>query len=67
MQLIFLVNMKYAWVVPSKDKSGISIVNAFQKTISKRRKPNKIWNDQCGELYNNSFKFFLRINNTEMY
>ena len=24
---------KYAWVVPLKDKSGISIVNAFQKIL----------------------------------
>ena len=31
---------KYAWVVPLKDKRGISIVNAFQKIISKGRKPN---------------------------
>ena len=33
---------KHAWVVPLKDKKGISIVNAFQKIISKGRKPNKI-------------------------
>ena len=33
---------KYAWVVPLKDKRGISIVNAFQKIISEGRKPNKI-------------------------
>ena len=26
---------KYAWVVPLKDKRGISIVNAFEKIISK--------------------------------
>ena len=31
----------YAWVVPLKNKRGITIVNAFQKIISKR-KPNKI-------------------------
>ena len=31
---------KYAWLVPIKDKKGISIVNAFQKIISKGRKPN---------------------------
>ena len=36
---------KYAWVVPLKDKGGISIVNAFQKIISKGRKPNKTWID----------------------
>ena len=33
-----------AWVVPLKNKKGISIINAFQKIINKSaRKPNKIW------------------------
>ena len=58
---------KYAWVVPLKDKRGISTVNAFQKIISKGRKPNKIWVDQSGEFYNKLFKTFLKINNIEMY
>ena len=58
---------KYAWVVPLKDKRGITIVNAFQKIISKGRKPNKIWVDQSGEFYNKLFKRFLKINNIEMY
>ena len=26
---------KYAWIIPLKDKKGTSIVNAFQKIISK--------------------------------
>ena len=58
---------KYTWVIPLKDKKGISIVNTFQKIVSQRRKPNKIWVDQGGELYNNLFKRFLKINNIEMY
>ena len=58
---------KYAWVVPLKDKQGTSIVNTFQKIISKGRKSNKILVDQCSEFYNNSFKDFLKINNIEMY
>ena len=58
---------KYMLVVPLKDKRGISIVNAFQKIISKGRKPNKIWVDQGSEFYNQSFKDFLKINNMEMY
>ena len=41
---------RYAWVVPIKDKRGITIVNAFQKLISKVHKPNKIWVDQGGEF-----------------
>ena len=57
----------YAWVVPLKDKKGTSIVNAFQKIISKGRKPKKIWVDQGSEFYNNYFKKFLKINNIEMY
>ena len=52
---------KYAQVVPIKDKKRVSIVNAFQKIISKGRKPNKIWVDQGSEFYNNSFKDFLKI------
>ena len=58
---------KYVWVVLIKDKKVTSIVNAFQKIISKGRKPNKIWVDQGSEYYNNSFKDFLKINNIEMY
>ena len=58
---------KYAWDIPLKDKKGTSIVNAFQKVISKERKPNKIWVDEGSEFYNQSFKDFLKINNIEMY
>ena len=58
---------KYAWVIPIKDKKGTSIVNAFQKIISKGRKPTKIWVDQGSEFYNQFFKDVLRINNIEMY
>ena len=50
-----------------KNKSGISIINAFQKIISKGRKPSKIWTDQGGEFYNNLFKRFSKISNIEMY
>ena len=59
---------KYAWVVPLKDKNGISIVNAFQKILKESdRKPNKIWVDKGSEFYNNSFKKWLKDNDTEMY
>ena len=59
---------KYAWVVPLKDKRGISNANAFQKILdSSNRKPNKIWVDQGGEFYNKIFERFLKINNIEIY
>ena len=57
---------KYAWVIPIKNKKGVSIVKAFQKIISKGRKPNKIWVDQGSKFYNIFFKDFLKTNNIEM-
>ena len=49
---------KYAFVVPLKDKKGISVVNAFNKIIkqSNSAKPNKIWVDEGGEFYNHAFQ-----------
>ena len=49
---------KYTWVIPIKDKKGMSIVNTFKKIISKR-KPNRIWVDQGSEFFNKSFKDFF--------
>ena len=48
---------KYAWVVPLKDKKGVTIVDSFQNILNgSRRKPNKIWVDQGSEFYNSPFK-----------
>ena len=59
---------KYAFVIPLKDKKGISIVNAFDKIIKQsNRKPNKIWVDQGGEFYNNVFQKGLSDNDKIMY
>ena len=67
---------KYVFVIPLKDKKGISIVNAFNNIIkqSNRRargtsaqqvKPNKILVDQGGEFY--GFKKWLSDNDIIMY
>ena len=59
---------KYDWVVPLKDKEGVSIVNAFQSILDKsKRKANKIWIDQGSEFYNNFFKKLLKDNDISMY
>ena len=59
---------KYAFVIPLKDKKGISIINGFSKIIKQsNRKPNKIWVDQGGEFYNNVFKKWLSDNDIIMY
>ena len=59
---------KYAWVVPLKEKKGVSIINAFHIILKEpNRKPNKIWVNKGSEFYNNSFKKWLRDNNIELY
>ena len=62
------LHSKYAFIIPLKDKKGISIVNAFNKIIKQsERKPNKIWVDQGSEFDNNNFKKWLSDNNIIMY
>ena len=54
--LLYVIDIfsKYAWVVPLKDKKGVSIVDAFQKILDdSNRKPNKIWADKGSKFYNN--------------
>ena len=59
---------KYAWVIPIKDKKGVSIADAFKKILKEsNRNPKKIWVDKGSEFYNNSFKKWLKDNNIEMY
>ena len=59
---------KYAWVVPLKDKKGVSIVNVFQSILKKsNRKPNKIWVDKESEFCNSHFKKWLKDSSIEMY
>ena len=59
---------KYTWVVPLKDKKGISIVKAFQIILKQsNRKPNKIWVDKGSEFYNAFLKKWLRDNDIVLY
>ena len=42
---------KYPWVVPLKDKKGVSIADAFQKILDDSgSKPTKIWVDKESEF-----------------
>ena len=60
--LLYVINIysKYAWVTPLKDKEGITIGNALQKTLHKLNcKPNKIWIEKGSKFYNRSMKSLL--------
>ena len=56
---------KYAWVVPLKNKTGLSLVDAF--TLSSGRKPEKIITDQGTEFFNKHFKSLLKDEDIELY
>ena len=64
---------KFAWVVPLKDKEGITTVSTFQNILDNAtefcsmKKTNKIWVDKGSEFHNNSFKKWLKDNDIEMY
>ena len=59
---------KYAWVIPLKDKKGITITNTSQKILKEsNRKPNKILVDKGSKFYNRSMKSWLEKNDLEMY
>ena len=55
-------------IVPLKDKTSITITNAFQNILNEsKHKPNKIWEDKGSEFYNTSVKSWLWDNNIKMY
>ena len=68
--LLYVIDIfsKFSWVIPLKDKKGVTIVNEFQKVLDKSgRKPNKIWVDKWGEFYNSFFKNWFKDNVIEMH
>ena len=57
--LLYLLGIysKYAWVIPLKDKKGITVTNTFQKTLNEsKHKPNKMCVDKSSEYYKRLMK-----------
>ena len=57
---------KYSWVIPLKDKKGITIKNALEK-IFKQRKSKLLWTDKGKEFYNKQVQNLLNENNIKLY
>ena len=62
---LFDINRKNAWVVSLKDKTGVAIINVFQKNSdNSNHKPNKIWVNNGSRFYDRSMKLWLQDNIT---
>ena len=57
---------KFAWVIPLKDKKGITIKNALEK-IFNERKSKFLWTDRGKEFYNKQVQDLLNENNIKLY
>ena len=68
--LLRVINIlsKYTWVIPLKDKKGVTIVDAFQEILKEsNRNCNKIWVDKGTEFYNGPFEKWLENNDIKIY
>ena len=53
---------KYAWAIPLKNKSGLSITNGFKIVLRESK-----WVDRGSEFYNKTFKSLLKEYETKLY
>ena len=54
---------KYAWVVPLKNKTGPTLVEAFKTILASGRKLEKIMTDQGTEFLNKHFEALMKKKN----
>ena len=58
---------KYAWVSPMKDKTGKSLIAAFNSILKNGRKPEKLRTDKGTEFVNASFQDYLKKKGIDFY
>ena len=51
---------KYAWVIPLKNKTGASLIRAFETILQSGRKPVHLQTDKGTEFTNRAFQSYLR-------
>lgn len=56
---------KYAWALPLKDKTGQTLVSAFEDIFEEGRKPLKLQTDKGSEFQNRIFQSFLKKRKVE--
>lgn len=64
--MIIDVFSKYGWIVPLKNKTGLSVTAAF-KTLFEDQTPSKLWTDDGKEFYNKDMNNLLEKHNIKIY
>ena len=65
--MVLDVFSKYGWIIPLKDKKGVTVSEAFKLVFKEGRKPEYLWVDKGKEYYNKHVKDLLEKNNIRMY
>lgn len=58
---------KYAWVIPLRDKTGKTLVEAFKAIFKSGRTPRQLQTDKGSEFTNRNFQSFLRENDVHFF
>ena len=59
---------KYGWIIPLKNKTGVSVANGLKMIFKQdNRKPSRIWTDKGKEFYNKTVKSLLEKDNILLY
>ena len=67
--LLVLIDVlsKYVWVIPTKNKTARSLLEAFDSILSEGRKPEKLRTDKGTEFLNGSFQQYLKKKSIQLY
>ena len=57
----------YVWVRPMKNKTGRSLLEAFDSILSEGRKPDRLRTDKGTEFLNEAFQQYLKKKNIQFY
>ena len=63
LHVVIDVLSKYGWVRPIKNKTALSLLEAFDSILSEGRKPEKLRTDKGTEFLNESFHQYLKKKN----
>ena len=65
--LVIDIFNKYGWIVPLKNKKGVTTAEAFKIILKEGRKPKKLWTDKGNEFYNDHMDKLRELHDIKLY